>query len=63
MRRREPLETARLVDDPLEQPRHRPVVERSTIARAHVGQHLGFARRLIDRLAREFLPLSSATNC
>ena len=48
-RRGEPFEPPRFVDDALEQSRDRAGVERAGVGRAHAGEHVRFARRLVDR--------------
>ena len=45
----DPFEVAGLVDDALEQPLHRRVVERTEVRLFDVAQHFRLARRLVDR--------------
>src|SRR5690606_29768674 len=61
--RRLALQPARLVDDPLEQPRQRLRSERPAdgrAVRAHVRQHLRLALRLIDLEPELLLDLADA---
>jgi hypothetical protein len=50
-----PLEPARFVDDPFEQPADRLRVQRAAVGRHHVLEHLTLAGRLVDRHAELFL--------
>jgi len=49
---RQPLEPPCLVDDPLEEPCHRAVVQGTLIHRPHVREHLGLPGGLVHRLVR-----------
>ena len=49
---RDPLQSPRFVDDALEQPLHRRIVERSRVDLLDVIEHLRLARRLIERPSR-----------
>src|SRR5262249_9498292 len=52
------FDSARLVDDALEEARDRVVVERPLVHGAYVRQHLGLATGLIHRLVKLLLQLA-----